>query len=187
MRGIAGQYPRAYVAFEHFAIAPENPDWLTTSWEPAMNTTSAASKPPTWYWVLSGLALLWMLFGVMAWVMDLMTDEAGLSQLSEAQRQLYAARPQWLFVVYGVAIFSGLAGAIGLLLRKSWASMLLVLSLAAIIVQFGYTFLGMRAVQLLGAAAAIPFPLAIFVIGVALVWFANRARQRGWIAPDPRP
>jgi hypothetical protein len=126
-----------------------------------------------------------MLVGVMAWVMDLMTDEAGMAQLSEAQRQLYAARPQWLFVVYGVAIFSGLAGAIGLLLRKSWASMLLVLSLAAIIVQFGYTFVGMRAVQVLGAAAAIPFPLTIFVIGVALVWFAHRARQSGWIAPRP--
>jgi hypothetical protein len=148
-----------------------------------MNTTSAAIKPPTWYWVVSGLAVLWMLFGVMAWAMDLMTDEAGMAEMSEAQRQLYAARPQWLFVVYGVAIFSGLAGAIGLLLRKSWASTLFGLSLAAIVVQFGYTFLGMHAVQVLGAAAAIPFPLVIFLIGVALLWFARRARKVGWIAP----
>ncbi len=148
-----------------------------------MATTTAAIKPPTWYWVVSGLAVLWMLFGVMAWVMDLMTDEASLAELSEAQRQLFAARPQWLFVVYGVAIFSGLAGAIGLLLRKSWASMLFGLSLAAIIIQFGYTFFAMRAVELLGAAAAIPFPLVIFLIGVALVWFARRSRKAGWIAP----
>jgi hypothetical protein len=148
-----------------------------------MNTTSAAGNPPTWYWVVSGLAVLWMLFGVMAWVMDLMTDEAGLAELSEAQRQLYAARPQWLFAVYAIAVFSGLAGAIGLLLRKTWASMLFVVSLAAIIVQFGYTFLGMRAVQVLGAAAAIPFPLVIFLIGVALLWFARRSRKAGWIAP----
>ena len=148
-----------------------------------MATTTAAIKPPTWYWVVSGLAVLWMLFGVMAWVMDLMTDEASLAELSEAQRQLFAARPQWLFVVYGVAIFSGLAGAIGLLLRKSWASMLFGLSLAAIIIQFGYTFFAMRAVELLGAAAAIPFPLVIFLIGVALLWFARRSRKAGWIEP----
>jgi len=147
-----------------------------------MNTTAAASKPPTWYWVVAGIAVLWMLFGVMAWVMDLMTDEAGLAKLSEAQRQLYAARPQWLFAVYGVAIFSGLAGAIGLLLRKSWASTLFGLSLAAIIVQFGYTFFAMHAVEVLGAAAAIPFPLVIFLIGVALLWFARRAHTLGWIA-----
>lgn len=147
-----------------------------------METTSA-TRPPRWYWVVSVLALIWMLFGCVAWVMDLMTNEADLATLSEAQRQLYAARPQWLFAVYGVAIFSGLAGAIGLLMRRSWASTLFVLSLAAIVVQFGYTFLGMHAVQVLGAAAAIPFPLVIFLIGVALVWFARRARKSGWIAP----
>ncbi len=148
-----------------------------------MDTTTATTKPPTWYWVVSGIAVLWMLFGVMAWVMDLMTDESGMAEFSEAQRQLYAARPQWLFAVYGVAIFSGLAGAIGLLLRKSWASMLFALSLAAVVVQFGYTFFAMHAVEVLGAAAAIPFPLAIFLIGVALLWFAHRSRKLGWIAP----
>jgi hypothetical protein len=147
-----------------------------------MNTTAATTKPPRSYWVISGLAVLWMLLGVMAWVMDLMTDEASMSQMSEAQRQLYAARPQWLFAVYGVAIFSGLIGAIGLLLRKAWASMLLALSLAAVIVQFGYTFAVMHAVQVLGAAAAIPFPLVIFLIGAALLWFARRSRRLGWIA-----
>jgi hypothetical protein len=116
----------------------------------------------------------------MAWVMDLLTDEAGMAKMSEAQRQLYAARPQWLFAVYGVAIFSGLTGTIGLLLRKSWASMLFGLSLAAVIVQFGYTFFAMHAVEVLGAAA-IPFPLVIFLIGAALVWFARRSRKMGWI------
>jgi hypothetical protein len=147
-----------------------------------VNATSAPSQPPKSYWIVSGLAVLWMIFGVIAWVMDLMTDEATIAQLSEGQRQLYAARPQWLFAVYGVAIFSGLAGAIALLLRSSWATMLLALSLVTIIVQFGYTFLAMRAVQVLGPAAAIPFPLVIFLVGVSLLWFAQRSRKAGWIS-----
>jgi len=50
-------------------------------------------------------------------------------------------------------------------------------------VQFGYTFVVMHAVELLGAAAAIPFPLVIFLIGVALWWFSLRARKLGWLAP----
>jgi hypothetical protein len=41
----------------------------------------------------------------------------------------------------------------------------------------------MHAVEVLGAAAAIPFPLVIFLIGVALLWFARRSRKLGWIAP----
>jgi hypothetical protein len=157
----------------------ENPP-ANNSYRATLVNTTPAIKPPKTYWIVSALAVLWMLFGVVAWVMDLMSDEASLAQLSEGQRQLYAARPQWLFVVYGVAIFSGLAGAIALLLRSTWATALFAVSLVAIIVQFGYTFLAMHAVEVIGAAAAIPFPLVIFLIGVALLWFARYSRKSGW-------
>jgi hypothetical protein len=139
-------------------------------------------KPPTWYWVVSVLALIWMLFGVFAWTMDFLMDEAALAQMTDAQRQLYSVRPQWLFIVYAIAIFSGLAGAIGLVMRKAWAIPAFWISLIAIIIQFGYTLLVMDAIRLLGAAAALPFPIVIFAIGVALLWFAIRAKKSGWLA-----
>lgn len=142
---------------------------------------SSTAKPPAWYWVVSALALLWMLFGVLAWFADLMMDESALAQMSDAQRHLYASRPQWVFVVYAIAIFSGLIGAIGLLLRKSWTIPALAVSLVAVVVQFGYTLLGMDAVRVLGAGAALPFPIVIFAIGALLLWFATHSRKSGWI------
>jgi hypothetical protein len=142
---------------------------------------SAATKPPTWYWVIAGIALVWMLIGVLSWVMDLMTDEGAIAQMTEAQQQLYRSRPSWIFGVYAVAIFSGLAGAIGLLMRKSWTVAAFALSLIAIIVQFGYTFVFMDAIGLLGFAAAAIFPLVIFAIGAALLWFSLRTKKSGWI------
>jgi hypothetical protein len=146
-----------------------------------MNTATAV-QPPRWYWIVSGLAVLWMLFGVFAWFMDLMTDEASLAQLSEAQRQIYASRPQWLFILYAVAIFSGLAGTLGLLLRKGWATAVLAVSLAAVVLQFGYVFFGLDAIRILGAAVAVPFPAVIFAIGALLLWLAVHSKKRGWIA-----
>ena len=140
-----------------------------------------AIKPPTWYWVVSVLALIWMLFGVFAWTMDFLMDEAALAQMTDAQRQLYSVRPQWLFIVYAIAIFSGLVGAIGLVMRKAWAIPAFWISLIAIVIQFGYTLFGMDAIRLLGAAAALPFPIVIFAIGAALLWFAIRAKKSGWI------
>jgi hypothetical protein len=140
-----------------------------------------AADPPRWYWAVVGLAVLWTLVGVSAWVMDLLTDEATLATLTEGQRQLYAARPPWLFVVFGVAIFSGLAGAVGLALRARWAKPALALSLAAVVVQFGYTLLVMPAIELLGPAAAIPFPLTVVAVGALLLWFAVVAERRGWV------
>lgn len=141
----------------------------------------ALAKVPRSFWVISILALAWMVLGVVAWTLDFMLDEQGLAQMSEAQRQLHESRPQWLFAIYAVAIFSGLLGAIGLLLRRRWCIALFALSLLAIVIQFGYTFLGMDAIQLLGAGKALPFPLVIFAIGVALLWFASRAKRLGYL------
>jgi hypothetical protein len=138
-------------------------------------------RPPRWYWVVSGIALAWMLIGVFAWVADLMTDEAAVAGFTDAQRQLYAARPSWIFAVYAAATFAGLAGAIALLLRRSWAVPALAVSLAAIIVQFGYTFLVLDAARILGATTALPFPITIFVIGAALLYFAMLAGRSGWL------
>ena len=147
-----------------------------------METSAAAIKPPTWYWIVSSLALVWMLFGVMAWTADLMMTDEMAAQMSDAQRQLHEARPQWIFVVYGIAIFSGLLGAIALLLRKGWAVVAFAISLAAVVVQFGYTFIVMKAAQVLGAAVALPFPIVIFAIGAALLWFAMHAKRVGWLS-----
>ncbi len=139
------------------------------------------TKPPVGYWIVSILALLWTLFGVFAWLADLRMDEAALAQFSEAQQQLFRDRPQWVFILYAVAVFSGLLGALGLLLRKRWAIAAFWLSLIAIVVQFGYILFGLDAIGRLGAAQALPFPLLILAIGIFLLWFASRAKRRGWL------
>jgi hypothetical protein len=140
-----------------------------------------ASRPPWWYWAAVVIALLWTLLGVVAWTMDLMMDQAALAEMSPAQQQLYAARPQWVFAVYAVAVFSAFAGAIGLALRKRWVTTLFLLSLAAIVLQFGYILFGMDAIGVLGAGEALPLPIMIFLFGVFLLWFARYSRRHGWI------
>jgi hypothetical protein len=143
--------------------------------------STTTQRPPDWFRVLAVLTLLWMLFGVMALAMDWTADAADVAQMSAAQQELRAERPPWLFAVYAVATLGGLAGAIGLLLRRRWAVALLALSLAAVVVQFGYVLLVMDAIRLLGAAAALTFPLVIATLGVLFLWFSVAARRRGWL------
>ena len=139
------------------------------------------SRPPWWYWAAAIIALLWTLLGVIAWTMDLMMDPAALAELPANQQALYVARPAWVFVLYAVAVFSGFIGAIGLLLRQRWVTTLFLLSLAAVVVQFGYILFGMDAIGLLGPGEALPFPLTIVLFGVFLLWFARYARRHAWI------
>ena len=144
-------------------------------------TAASPARPPWWYWAAAIIALLWTLLGVVAWTMDLMMDPAALAELPANQQALYVARPAWVFVLYAVAVFSGFIGAIGLLLRQRWVTTLFLLSLAAVVVQFGYILFGMDAIGLLGPGEALPFPLTIVLFGVFLLWFARYARRHAWI------
>ena len=147
----------------------------------SIDITPLSIRPPWWYWAATVIALLWTLLGVVAWTMDLMMDPAALAEMSEAQQALYAARPQWVFVLYAVAVFSAFAGAIGLLLRRRWVTTLFLLSLLAVVVQFAYILFGMDAIRILGAGEALPFPIMIVLFAVFLLWFARYARRHAWI------
>jgi hypothetical protein len=138
---------------------------------------------PRWYWIVAGLGLAWMLVGVAAFVMDVTLGPAGLAEMSEGQRHLYEARPGWILAAYALAVVSGVVGAAGLLLRRRWTVPVLATSLAAAVVQFGYVFLVMGAIGRIGAAAAVPLPAAVLLIGAGLLRLAVVAAQRGWL-PD---
>lgn len=138
------------------------------------------NKPPTWFWIVAALALLWACAGCASYLAQVSMTEADLAALPPAQADLWRAMPDWLKGVFAIAVWSGLAGAIALLLRRRVARPLYIVSLAAVIVQFGYVFGATRILTTIGPSSA-AFPAFIFVAGVALVWFAGIARGRGWL------
>jgi hypothetical protein len=136
-------------------------------------------RPPGWFWVVGVLVALWMLVGVLAWCVDLGMSAEHLARMPQAQQELHAMRPQWVFVVYAIAVFAGLAGAILLLLRHKFAKTLFLVSLLAAIVQFGYVFAAMDALALLGPAMALPLPAMVIAVGLFTVWYARWCARHG--------
>jgi hypothetical protein len=53
-------------------------------------------------------------------------------------------------------------------------------SLVAVVVQFGWTFLATPILSTVGGSAAI-FPLVIFGIGAFMLWFTHMAIGRNWL------
>ena len=78
-------------------------------------------KPPVSLKVVAIVALLWNLLGCLAFFSDLRLSPDDLARLPEAQQALYAARPGWAVAATAVAVFGGVLGSIGLLLRRKWA------------------------------------------------------------------
>jgi hypothetical protein len=124
---------------------------------------------PGWYWAAAALALLWEGFGCFVYLGQVMIEP-------EARSAGYAAMAQWQWAVFAVATWSGLLGAVGLLARRSWALLLLLLSLVAAAVQYGYE-LAIGGFSAASAAVA----AAVIVAGFLLVAFANLSKRRGWL------
>lgn len=139
------------------------------------------SSSPKWFRPVAVIALLWNLLGCAAYLADVMMSPETLGQLPPAQQALYAARPAWSVAATAFAVWFGAAGCLGLILRKKWATWLLVISLVGVLVQDLWLF------GLSGAAdAAGPVGLVlqglVLIIAIALVALARKAAAQGWIS-----
>ena len=71
-------------------------------------------------------------------------------------------------------------GALGLVLRRRWARPVLIVSLVAVVLQFGSWLALTDAVAVIGPTVFV-MPLIIVIVAILLVWLAGRAAARGWV------
>src|SRR5690606_28081044 len=83
-----------------------------------VDAMNAGAKPAVWFWVVSVLALLWNMFGVMAFVSQMAMTPDMLAQLPEAQRVAIETRPMWATIAFALAVFGGAIGSALLLIRS---------------------------------------------------------------------
>lgn len=136
---------------------------------------------PGWFKVVAVLALLWNVLGCVAFFADLRLSPEEVAQLPDAQQALYAARPAWAVAATGLAVFGGVLGCLGLLLRRTWAVAVLALSLLGIAVQDVALFVLVDGARLAGPVA-VGMQTVVLVVGIALLLLARKARARGWLA-----
>jgi len=86
--------------------------------------------------------------------------------------------PKWYMPI---AVWGGAAGCLGLILRRRWATPLLVASLAGVIVQDVALFVVSEAGPQAGASAMALQGL-VLAVAIGLVVLSRRATARGWIA-----
>ncbi|HEX9947186.1 MAG TPA: hypothetical protein VGA98_06565 [Allosphingosinicella sp.] len=145
-----------------------------------MATHHDTGRVPGWYWALALAALLWNGFGCFMYLSQVGMDSAEVAKLPAVQQEVWRAMPAWAVGAYALAVWVGLLGAVGLLLRRRWARLAFAVSLLGVVVQFGWSFLGSRILSAMGASAA-AFPAFIFAVAALLLWFSGRATKRGWL------
>jgi len=139
-----------------------------------------ATRPTKWFWIIGGVALVWNLMGVMAYLMQAFMTEEALAVLPEAERALYENVPAWATGAFAIAVFGGSLGCLLLLLRRRWATPVLVVSLLGVLVQMYHSFFVANSIEVYGPGGTI-MSIMVVVIGVGLIWYANSATTKGWL------
>jgi hypothetical protein len=139
------------------------------------------NKPPIWFWIVSALALLWNLAGVMAYLGQAYMSIETLEQMSQAERLLYESQPAWVTGAFAVAVWGGALGCIALMLKKKWAKPVFIISLIGILAQMSHSFFMSNNFEVYGPGAMI-MPIMVLIIGIALVLLANTAIKKGWLS-----
>lgn len=105
-------------------------------------------------------------------------DAEAVSKLPAAQQIIIDARPFWAFAFFGLAVFSGALGSLFLLLRKSIAYHLILVSLVAVILQ---------AIPSFGIDTDLSFAfilsMVLLQVGISSIsiWYAKYSRNNGWL------
>ena len=139
------------------------------------------TKPPKYYYAVVGVLMLWALIGCYTYLAQVTMSAADLARLPAAQRDMMVGLPTWITALYAIAVWSALAGSICLLLRMNFARTAYIVSLVAIIVQFGWILIALPIIQTMGFAEAAGFPIFIAIVGAFAVWFSRVAMARGWL------
>jgi hypothetical protein len=138
------------------------------------------NKPATWFWVVSAIALVWNLMGVMAYMAQVMMSPEAIQALPENERALRASTPAWATSAFAIAVWGGTLGCIILLLRRKMATPILILSFVGILVQMSHAFFMSKSFEVYGPGGMV-MPIMVLIFGAGLIWFSRKATANGWI------
>lgn len=138
-------------------------------------TESSTNKPPIWFWIVSGIALIWNGMGVESYLQQAYNTEKYQAMYTAEQLEIAANLPAWITAAYAIAVFAGALAALLLLFRKKLATKLWIVSLLAVILQMGYTLIN-------GYASSVGMVVMIIVFAFIFVWFSRHSESKGWIS-----
>ena len=126
------------------------------------------------------IALLWNLMGLYFFLNDLNMSPEDFAQKPAAEKELLNNIPLWSTLAYALGVFGGTIGCIGLLKKKAWSMMALLISLVALIAQMGYWLFFTTAVEVYGPSSY-GLPLMVILIAYLLLRLSNNGIKKGYL------
>ncbi|GMR14170.1 MAG: hypothetical protein BMS9Abin29_2409 [Gemmatimonadota bacterium] len=135
-------------------------------------------RAPWHLWLVGILGLLWNSVGAFDYLMTQTQNESYMGQFTPEQLEFFYGFPTWLVAFWALAVWGGVLGALLVLLRRSLAVLVLLVSLLAMIVTAMHNFFFANGLYATGGTG-LAFILLIFVFALGLWLYARAMGERG--------
>ncbi len=145
-----------------------------------MSEQTKKMSPTRSFWVIAIVSLLWNIIGVVNYLYSVTISPEALAAMSEAERAVYTDIPIFVNLCYAIAVFSGVLGSGLLLMRKALAVSFFLVSLLAIVLQFGFGLFLTPMLEAQGLAALL-LPIVVIAVAAYLLWFSRRCAANAYL------
>jgi hypothetical protein len=121
---------------------------------------------PAWLRIIGGLAAAWTAIGVYSYL-----HHVGLAP-GDMPRAV--GMPPLVTAAYAIGVFGGVAGSLGLALARRWAVPLLWLSLAGLVIDWGWVFT-------VDKGGSVMLGATVLAVATGLAVLASIAARRNWL------
>lgn len=122
---------------------------------------------PIWLRIVGGVAVAWNAIGVFSYL-----NHVGIVSTPEPTPE---GMPPLVTAAFAVGVFAAVAGSAGLALGRRWAVPLLWVSLAGLVIDWGWVFAN-------APQGWIGLGLTVLAISAVLAFLGTQAARRGWLS-----
>ena len=135
---------------------------------------------PKWFNAVVFIALFWNLIGLYFFLTDLNMSPEEFGLKPDAEQELLNNIPLWSMLANALGVFGGTIGCIGLLKKKAWSMMALLISLVAVMAQMSYWLFFTTAVEVYGPSSY-AMPMMVILIAYLLMRLSNNGIKKGYL------
>ncbi len=132
------------------------------------------------FWLISIYFLTWNIMGSMNFFVQMNADM--VASFPETHRAIIEGRPIWATAGFALAVFGGALGCLLLLLRKSVAYYLFIISLVGMVITMIHTFNVVTSTTNFSTIDIFIMMLLPMIVAVFLLWYSKLVEGKGWIS-----
>jgi hypothetical protein len=131
------------------------------------------TRAPWHLWVVGIAALLWNAVGALDYVMTQTRNAQYMAAFTPEQLAFFYGLPAWTVAAWAIGVWGGVLGSLLLLLRKSLATWVFLVSLIGVVLTTLQNYVLSNGLEVMGGPGAVVFTAVIFLVAVALYVYAR--------------